>query len=91
VLPDAELKVFLTASVRIRAERRYEELQGDQKVPIEQLEREIAARDRSDEERKHSPLIRARDAVLIDSSDLTIEQVVQRIVDFSRTKLAEAK
>ncbi|WP_274655268.1 (d)CMP kinase [Paenibacillus humicola] len=91
VLPGAELKIFLTASARVRALRRFEELPDDQKIPIEQLEQEIADRDRSDEQREHSPLVRASDAILLDSSGLTIEQVVQRILDFSRTKLAEAK
>ena len=91
VLPDAELKVFLTASVRIRARRRYEELKEHERVPVEQLEEEIASRDRSDEQREISPLICARDAVVVDSSSLSIDQVVAHILDLSRTKLAEAK
>ncbi|WP_183598697.1 (d)CMP kinase [Paenibacillus phyllosphaerae] len=91
VLPDAELKVFLTASVQIRAFRRFQELKEEDRVPIEQLEREIAERDRSDEQREISPLICAKDAVVLDSSDMTIEQVVEAILDMSRTKMAEAK
>jgi len=91
VLPDAQLKVFLTASVHIRAQRRYEELAEDQRVPLEQLEAEIAERDRSDEQREVSPLICAKDAVVVDSTALTIDQVVEIIIDLSRTKLAEAK
>jgi len=91
VLPDAELKVFLTASVHIRAQRRYEELAEDQRVPLEQLEAEIAERDRSDEQREVSPLVCAEDAVVVDSSALTIDQVVEIIIDLSRTKMAEAK
>lgn len=91
VLPDAELKVFLTASVQIRALRRYQELKEEDRVPIEQLEREIAERDRSDEQREISPLICAKDAVVLDSSDMTIDQVVEAILDMSRTKMAEAK
>jgi len=91
VLPDAQLKVFLTASVHIRAQRRYEELAEDQRVPLEQLEAEIAERDRSDEQREVSPLVCAEDAVVVDSTALTIDQVVEIIIDLSRTKLAEAK
>ncbi|XEC92770.1 (d)CMP kinase [Paenibacillus tarimensis] len=91
VLPDAELKVFLTASVQIRAERRFEEIKHKQRVSIEELEKEIAERDRMDQEREISPLICAADAKVIDSSTLTIEQVVQQIIELSRTKLTEEK
>lgn len=91
VLPDAELKIFLTASVGIRALRRFKELGHDGGVTLEQLEQEIAARDHSDEQREVSPLVCASDAVVVDSSELTIDQVVALIVDLSRTKMAEAK
>lgn len=87
VLPDAEVKVFLTASVRKRAERRHLELsmRGEQ-VPIERLEREIAERDKLDSERESSPLIRASDAVLLDSTELGIDEVVERILDLCKVK-----
>lgn len=91
VLPDAELKIFLTASVQIRALRRYQELPEDQRIPLSQLEAEIAERDRSDEQREISPLICAKDAIVVDSSELTIDQVVAEIIDLSRSKMAEAK
>lgn len=91
VLPDAELKVFLTASVQIRARRRYEELKDLEGVSLEQLEAEIAQRDLSDEQREISPLVCAQDAIKVDSTELTIDQVVALILDLSRTKLAEAK
>lgn len=91
VLPDAELKIFLTASVRIRAERRYKETGQADRNGLEQLEREIEERDRMDRERKTSPLICAEDALVIDSSHMTIEQVVSQIVELSRTKKVEAK
>ncbi|MDF2837148.1 MAG: cytidylate kinase [Paenibacillus sp.] len=91
VLPDAELKIFLTASVRERALRRFKELRDDSGVTLEGLEREIAERDRLDASREISPLIRASDALELDSSGLTIEEVVASIVHLSRTKLAEAK
>ncbi|RIX53465.1 (d)CMP kinase [Paenibacillus nanensis] len=91
VLPDAELKIFLTASVKERALRRFKELPADQSVPLEQLEKEIAERDALDEQREISPLVRAKDAIELDSSHMTIEEVVGSIVKLSRTKLAEAK
>lgn len=91
VLPDAELKIYLTASVGIRALRRFKELKHDGSITLEQLEQEIAKRDDSDEKREVSPLVCAQDAIVIDSSELTIDQVVALIVDLSRTKMAEAK
>ena len=91
VLPHAELKVFLIASVQIRALRRYQELKESERIPLNQLEQEIAERDRSDEKREISPLTCAKDAVVLDSTELTIDQVVALILDLSRTKLAEAK
>ncbi|MBO7744070.1 (d)CMP kinase [Paenibacillus sp. MWE-103] len=91
VLPNAEVKVFLVASVQVRALRRFQELSGKEAVPLQQLEREIAERDQSDERREISPLIRANDAEVIDSTELTIDQVVARILDLCRTKTVEAK
>lgn len=88
VLPDAELKVFLTASVRIRAERRFQELGGAQPgISLEQLEQDIAERDKMDEQREASPLVKAPDAVLIDSSAMEIPEVVERILDLCRTRV----
>lgn len=91
VLPDAELKIFLTASVQERASRRFKELPPDQGVTLQQLEREIAERDALDEQREIAPLIQAKDAIVLDSSDMTIQEVVDAIVKLSRTKLTEAK
>ncbi len=91
VLPRAELKIFLTASVRERALRRFKELRDDSGVTLEGLEREIAERDRLDASREISPLIGATDALELDTSGMTIEEVVASIVQLSRTKLAEAK
>jgi cytidylate kinase len=80
VLPDAELKIFLTASVEERAARRYRELvEAGERVDLEVLKREIAERDRLDRERKESPLKMAEDAVLIDCTSMTVDQVVGRI------------
>jgi CMP/dCMP kinase len=77
VAPNAEVKVFLTADPRERARRRARELGIDP----ETVQDEITIRDQRDSTREHSPLQRAADAVELDSTGLTVEQVVQRIVD----------
>ncbi|WP_141501076.1 (d)CMP kinase [Paenibacillus luteus] len=91
VLPHAELKIFLTASVKERALRRYREIVDSQTITLEQLETEIAERDRLDEQREISPLVCASDAVVLDSTSMTIDEVIHAIVKLSRTKMAEAK
>lgn len=91
VLPNAELKIFLTASVKERALRRYREIVDTQTISLAQLEAEIAERDRLDEQRDISPLICAEDAIVLDSTAMTIDEVIHAIVKLSRTKLAEAK
>jgi len=91
VLPDAEVKIFLTASVRERAERRFKEMGDQTEVTLEQLESDIALRDRMDEQREISPLVRAEDAYLLDSSGMSIEEVVEVIIDRCRTKWGEEK
>ncbi|WP_151734459.1 (d)CMP kinase [Paenibacillus tengchongensis] len=85
VLPDAEVKIFMTASVEERALRRYKELKDTETVTLEQLEHDIAARDRLDEGREISPLRRAEDAVLLDTTAMDIPQVVEAIVSHCRT------
>lgn len=81
VLPDAPAKIYLTASVEIRAERRFKELE-EKGVPchIRDIEKDIAERDYRDMNRENSPLKQAEDAVLLDSSHMTIDQVVESIV-----------
>ncbi|MEK8127425.1 (d)CMP kinase [Paenibacillus filicis] len=92
VLPDAEVKVFLTASVRIRAERRLKEISDSQpEVTLDQLMTDIARRDRMDEQREASPLVRAPDAVLIDTSGLTIDEVVHRILELAGSRVGGGK
>ncbi|MFF2482139.1 (d)CMP kinase [Paenibacillus sp. NPDC058071] len=91
VLPNAELKIFLTASVEERARRRYNEIADSQSITLEQLAVEIAERDRLDEGRDIAPLVCAKDALVMDSTAMTIDEVVEAIVKLSRTKLAEAK
>ncbi|MBR5430237.1 MAG: (d)CMP kinase [Firmicutes bacterium] len=84
VLPEAGCKVFLTASSRVRAQRRAHELRlKGLPVDLEQVEREIIERDLRDSTRAASPLTQADDAVLVDSSDMTIEQVVTRIIELA--------
>ena len=82
VLPDADLKVFMAASPQVRAQRRYAELvaQG-QPADYEQILENAQTRDRIDSQREDSPLTQAPDALLIDTDNLTIDQVVERILD----------
>ena len=83
ILPDANVKIFLTASVTVRAARRYEELKKQgMACDINKIEEDIKARDLQDTKRAVAPLRQAEDAILIDSSDLTIEQVVAEIVRY---------
>ncbi|WP_438445582.1 (d)CMP kinase [Gorillibacterium sp. sgz5001074] len=85
VLPDAEVKVYLTASARRRAERRFQEL-TEPGMTLEELERDIERRDQLDRERKVSPLRQAEDAILLDSTDMSLEQVVHAVLDLCRMK-----
>ena len=82
VFPDAVLKIFLTATPKVRAERRYKQLKDKGfDVNLSRLEKEIAARDYQDTHRTISPLMPASDAVEIDTSGITREQVLDEIVD----------
>ena len=80
ILPQAQLKIYLTASVDTRANRRYKELQ-EKKVDcdLEEIKKDIEQRDYQDMHRETAPLIQAKDAIYLDSSDLTIDQVVEKI------------
>ena len=80
VLPNADLKIYLTASSRTRAMRRYKELveKGEQ-CDVDAIEADIKDRDYRDMHREVSPLCQAEDAILVDSSDMSIEQVVEKI------------
>ncbi|MDK8252847.1 MAG: (d)CMP kinase [Dialister micraerophilus] len=81
VLPDADLKIFLTASVHTRALRRYKELK-DTDTTLERIEEEIKRRDNLDMTRKISPLRKADDAILLDNSDLTLEETADKIISY---------
>ncbi|MCD7715983.1 MAG: (d)CMP kinase [Lachnospiraceae bacterium] len=81
ILPNAELKIFLTASVETRAQRRYlEQAAKGGSYTQEEIEQDIRERDYRDSHRETAPLRQAEDAILIDSSDMTIEEVVQEIL-----------
>lgn len=81
VLPDARVKIFLTASVQVRAKRRYLELmEKDGSADLKEIEAQIRERDERDMNRPISPLKQAEDAVLVDTSDMTIDEVVEKIL-----------
>jgi len=85
VFPDAENKVFLTASAEKRAERRYKQLiEKEIDANLIKIKNEIEARDRRDMERETAPLAMASDALYIDSSDMTIEAVVEEVLNLIR-------
>ena len=91
VLPDANVKVYLTADSRVRAVRRYEELKAKgQECDLDVIEKDIIDRDYQDMHRELSPLIQAEDAVLVDSSKLTIEQVADAIIDLCAVQSVSA-
>ncbi len=83
VLPAADVKIYLTASVGCRAKRRFDELTAKgEACDLAVIEADIAKRDHQDMTREHSPLRQAEDAVLLDSSELTIQEVVEKILAF---------
>ena len=90
VFPDAKLKLFVTASSEIRAQRRYDELKKKgEKVTFEEVLGNLTQRDDHDTNRKINPLVQAKDAILIDNSDLTIQKQNALIDELITTKLSE--
>ncbi|SET48675.1 cytidylate kinase [Lacrimispora sphenoides] len=90
VLPEADLKIYLTASSLVRARRRYEELKAKgEECSLDDIEKDIIERDYRDMNRENSPLKQAEDAVLLDSSDMTIPQVVDRILALFQERQVE--
>jgi cytidylate kinase len=84
VLPDAALKIYLTASVEERARRRFEETKGTaNEIPFEQLIKEIAARDYADMNRAFSPLVIANVAIEVDSTSMNMQQVIDHLFNLS--------
>lgn len=91
VLPKAPLKIYLTASVKTRAKRRFEELtEKGIACNIEEICKDIEERDYRDMHREVSPLCQAEDAVLVDSSDMTIREVTDTITGYARERLEKA-
>lgn len=89
VLPDADVKIYLTASVEQRALRRWKELKDKgQDIPLETVEQEIQQRDHADETREIAPLKRAADAILLDTSDLDLEESKQALYSIVKERLA---
>ena len=85
ILPDAQLKIYLTASVDTRANRRYKELlEKGTDCDLEEIKKDIEQRDYQDMHREIAPLRQAADAVYLDSSDLTIDQVVEKIKSLAK-------
>lgn len=92
ILPNADVKIYLTASVRTRAQRRYDELRekgvsGD----LEKIEQDISERDERDMKREIAPLKQAEDAVLVDSSHMNIEEVTEAILKEIRCNRTDAR
>ena len=88
VLPDAEVKIYLTASSKERANRRYKELvEKGENADFDKIEADIIERDNRDMNRAIAPLKQAEDAVLVDSSDMSIAQVVDTILTSAKNKL----
>ena len=87
VLPDADVKIYLTASTRVRAERRLKELlEKGLECSLEEIEEEIKERDYRDMHREQSPLRQAEDAVLLDTSQMDPEQVTERIIAIAKER-----
>ena len=84
VLPNANLKVFLTASIECRAERRFKELPD---ANLEEIKEQIRIRDHNDSTRKESPLKMADDAILVDTTEMTIEQVSNKIISLIKERM----
>lgn len=92
ILPNAELKIYLTASVEVRAERRFKELKqmgGNPKLDV--IKEDIEKRDFQDMNREIAPLRQAEDAVLVDSSNMTIDEVVSEIVRLAKERMASGE
>ena len=84
VLPNADLKIFLTASLEERARRRFDELKAKGAiVDLEKIQQEIFLRDKQDSEREIAPLKQADDAILLDTTNLTIEEVANKILELA--------
>ncbi|MBR6003976.1 MAG: (d)CMP kinase [Lachnospiraceae bacterium] len=87
VLPDAKVKIYLDASVEVRAKRRYKEfLEKGREVDLKTIEEEVKERDYRDMHRENSPLIRVPEATYVDTSNMTIDEVIETIVKEAKEK-----
>lgn len=87
VFPNAEVKVFLDASLDVRARRRCEEERARSRdVTVDQIKAELEARDKRDREREATPLVKAGDAVFIDTSELPLDSVIERVLEIARSR-----
>lgn len=92
ILPDATLKIFLTASVQARAERRYKELvEKGEKADFEQVKADIEQRDWQDIHRETAPLKKADDAVEVDTSEMTLEESFNALLDLIQARISQQK
>ena len=88
VIPDAEVKIFLTASLDERAKRRFEEqiAKGETNVVLEEVRKDIEYRDENDSKREFAPLCVAKDAVVVDSTKSSVSEIVEKIIEIIRWK-----
>ncbi len=91
VFPNAELKIFMTASAKVRAERRQKELaEKGQKISFEEILKNVVDRDEQDSTRKESPLIKVEDAIEIDNSIMSFDEQVKQIIELAEAKITTA-
>lgn len=90
VMPEADLKIFLIASVDERSKRRlYDLLNSGKEVDINKVKQDLSIRDEKDSTRKESPLVKASDAILLDTTDLSINETVEKIINLINNKRGE--
>ena len=88
VLPNAELKIYLTASVDARAKRRWLEVQGtSNEQPLEDIKKNVESRDEMDKNRDESPLVCVEDAIVVDSSNMTFDETVKHILHLVQERI----
>jgi cytidylate kinase len=88
VLPNAELKIYLTASVDARAKRRWLEVQGtSNEQPLEDIKKNVESRDEMDKNRDESPLVCVEDAIVVDSSNMTFDETVEHILHLVQERI----
>lgn len=88
VLPKAELKIYLTASVDARAKRRWLEVQGtSNEQPLEEIKKNVESRDEMDKNRDESPLVCVEDAIVVDSSNMTFDETVKHILHLVQERI----